>query len=104
MSFYGKSNNEILREIGYRLKQKRLNENITQKELSERTGLNRSTISEIEGGRSFEFISLIKILRALNVLEQLDTFLPEPGISPIQIAKIKGKRRKRAYSGGNSGK
>jgi hypothetical protein len=40
---------------------------------------------------------LIRVLRAMGKLSQLDAFLPEPGLSPIQLAKLKGRERQRAF-------
>jgi hypothetical protein len=39
---------------------------------------------------------MIAILRELDALDNLDAFLPDPGISPLQIAKMQGKKRQRA--------
>jgi len=61
----------IIKELGQQLKRLRLKSNLTQQELSERSGLFRSTISEIENGRIASILSLIQILRALNQLELL---------------------------------
>lgn len=97
MNIYGKSDLEILREIARRLKQRRLNLNMPQQELADRTGLNRTTISGIELGKPFGVLTLIQILRALDVLEDLGSFVPDPGISPLQIARMKGHERRRAY-------
>jgi len=96
MSIYGKSDPAILREIGERLKTRRLNKNITQQELARLSGLSRSTISEIEGGKPFGVLALIQVLRALEALEDLDAFLPDSGPSPLQLAKLKGRERRRA--------
>ena len=96
MNFYGLSDKAILREIGRRLKRKRLDQNLTQQSLAEIAGLNRSTISEAENGVSVSMQTLIQILRALHVLDQIDAFLPDPGLSPLQLAKMKGKERQRA--------
>ena len=96
MSVYGKSNLAILKDIGYRIKQNRLHKNITQKELSELSGIHRVTISDIEKGKPFSMISFISILRALNELNNIELILPEPGINPLKLAKLKGKERKRA--------
>lgn len=35
-------------------------------------------------------------MQALNLTEQLDLFLPVQPISPIQLAKLQGKKRQRA--------
>ena len=32
----------------------------------------------------------------MNALEEIDSFLPDPGVSPLQLAKMKGKERRRA--------
>lgn len=41
----------------------------------------------------------IRILRALGKMDALDAFLPEPGLSPLQLARLKGRERKRAPGG-----
>jgi len=96
MSIYGKSDPAILREIGERLKTRRLNKNISQQELARLSGLSRSTISEIERGKPFGVLALIQVLRALETLEDLDAFLPDSGPSPLQLARLKGRERRRA--------
>ena len=98
MSMYGQSDREIMREIGRRLKRKRLEKNMSQQRLADMAGLNRMTISEIERGSPFGVLTLVQILRALDALDEMDSFLPDPGISPLQLAKMKGKERHRASS------
>jgi hypothetical protein len=49
-------------------------------------------------GNPFEILTLIQILRALNALDEIDSFLPDPGISPLQLAMMRGKERQRASS------
>ncbi len=98
MSVYGMSDKAILREIGQRLKKKRLRQNLTQKLLADRAGVNRTTISEMERGNPFEVLTLVQVLRALRSLESMDAFLPDPGISPLQLAKMRGRERQRASS------
>jgi len=96
MSVYGMSDKTVMAEIGRRLKRKRLSRNITQHNLGEISGVGRMTISAIENGNPFDVMTLIKLLRALDSLETIDAFLPDPGISPLQLAKLEGKIRERA--------
>ena len=100
MSIHGMSDHAILREIGRRLKRKRLDKNLSQQKLAEVAGLNRTTVGEIERGTPSGFLTFIQTLRALGALEELDSFLPDPDletkISPLQLAKLKGKERRRA--------
>jgi len=64
---------EILEEIGKRLKKIRLQHNLTQKELSRDVGLSVSTISLIEQGKSTTLESLIRILIRLNRIKDLES-------------------------------
>ncbi|CCK79441.1 MULTISPECIES: helix-turn-helix transcriptional regulator [Desulfobacula] len=85
----------IAGQLGERLKQARLNADLTQAELASRTGLNRRTILNAEKG-NVQLKNLIAILISLGMVEQINVFLPVQEISPLQLAKLKGKKRQRA--------
>ena len=93
---YSNSDLVILQNFGIQLKQMRLNRNLTQTELSELSGLSRSAISDFENKGTGSMSSFVMVLRALEKLEILNYFISEASVSPIQIAKLKGKTRKRA--------
>jgi transcriptional regulator with XRE-family HTH domain len=95
MNFYTLSDKGIEEEFGNRIRALRLRKNITQKELAEMTTLSLNTIKSLEFGRG-KLSTLIAVFRELGVLDQLDTFIPETSISPIQLAKMQGKVRERA--------
>ncbi len=96
MDWYGMSDKAIIRDIGKRIKQTRLNKNISQEVLSKRTGIHRVTLSKLEGGQKTSLLTLIQILRGLGELQRLENMMPEEVISPLQLAKLHGKKRKRA--------
>jgi transcriptional regulator with XRE-family HTH domain len=96
MSIYGMSDTAIMKEIGYRLRRRRLEKNFSQQKLATLAGLSRTAIVNVEKGAPFGILTLIQIMRALDALEEIDSFLPEPGISPLELAKLKGKERRRA--------
>ena len=85
----------IAEELGNRLKQARLNADLTQAELASRAGLNRRTILNAEKGK-VQLENLVAILVAMDMADQLNMFLPVQEISPIQLAKLKGQQRQRA--------
>lgn len=63
--------------MGYRIREEREKKNMTQEELSERSGVSRGTISALENGtsRSTTTKTLMNIARALGIpIEEL--FLP----------------------------
>ena len=96
MDFQGMSDHALLVELGERVQRTRLNRNLAQPELAQRAGISRRALQKLEGGEATTMATFIRALRALCVLEQLDTFLPAPGPSPVQLAKLKGRERRRA--------
>ncbi|HGJ5863493.1 MAG TPA: helix-turn-helix transcriptional regulator [Arsenophonus nasoniae] len=95
MNIFEESASAIAAELGERLKQARLNHDLTQAEVAELSGISRKTVLNAEKG-NVQLENLIAIMAALNLLEQLDLFLPKQDISPIQLAKLQGKKRQRA--------
>ncbi len=90
------SDGAILKELGDRLSRYRLNRNLTQDLLAKEAGVSKRTLIRIEGGQSVSIDNLIRVLRAQNLLGNLDALVPAPPASPIQQAKLHGKRRQRA--------
>jgi len=70
---------EILQKIGSKLKELRLEQNVKQKELAEKSGLSMFSISQMETGHNTSMQSIIQFLRALNRLDIL-----APLFSPLQ--------------------
>lgn len=100
MNFQQMGDAAILKEIGERLKQARLEQNMTQSTLSDLTGVSRRTIQKTEEGDVSTLKTLIALLRGLGLLDQLNLLLPEAPLSPIQLAKLRGKVRRRASGAG----
>lgn len=94
--WYSLTENQILEELGKRLKSIRLNSNMSQKELGEIIGKGPDEISRIENGKPITMISFLRVLRALNILESIDNAIKSPGVSPIQMMDFESKKRKRA--------
>lgn len=90
------TNLQIEKELGHRLKQRRLELNLSQAEVAEKSGLGRRTITAIENGEGSTMGTLIALLRALQALHHLDQFLPDPGPSPLMLLKLREAPRKYA--------
>lgn len=89
------SNPAILERIGYRIKEMRVRQNITQEELANASGVSTLTVANIEKGKSVSLLLFISILRSLGLLENLEQLIPEIKISPIVLKKLQGKKRYR---------
>jgi transcriptional regulator with XRE-family HTH domain len=82
--------------MGERIQRERLNQNLTQEELAERAGIGVRTVRSLEAGQKPTVETLIRALRVLGRLATIDAFLPNPGLSPLQLAKLQGRERQRA--------
>ncbi len=95
MDLYAMTDKSIAAELGQRIRSLRLRNNVTQQQLAEATSLSLNSIKSLEAGKA-KLSTLIAVLRELGALQELDNFIPEPGISPLQLAKMQGKKRQRA--------
>lgn len=86
----------IIGAIGAYIRHQRLEQNKTQAQVAKESGINRWTLSQIENGGSITLATLIQILRALDLVHLLSIFTIEEIISPIEYARLKEKKKKRA--------
>jgi len=90
------SDRAILHEIGARISRYRLNKNMTQKQLADKAGVSVPTIHRAENGSSIQLLKLLQILRALNLMGNVELFIPDIAASPLQKLSMNGKTRHRA--------
>lgn len=90
---YTKSGTEIIRELGKKYSDYRKRMGFTQKEVAEKSGLSVFTISSFENGSStgITLSSFIRLLRAIDCLEEIDKLLPELPESPRTLFKKQSK-------------
>jgi transcriptional regulator with XRE-family HTH domain len=87
----------VLSELGRRLERHRLERNLTQRELASEAGIGQATVQRAERGESVQLTSMIKLLRALELLAGLDFAIPESIDLPVaQLQREQRKRRRRA--------
>lgn len=95
MNFYKLSDITIAAELGQRFRSLRLQKNRTQAELAEAAAVSLDTIKALEKGRA-KLATVIAVLRELDALDQLDGLVPKLPVSPLQLAKRRGRPRQRA--------
>lgn len=88
----------VLQELGSRLAQYRLNQNLTQQAVAGEAGISLRTLNRIECGEPSQTSNVLRVLRVLGLLDNLEAVVPEPPVSPIQQLKLRGKVRQRATS------
>lgn len=88
----------VLEEMGLRIAQRRLDLQLTQMKVAEQAGVSKRTLERIEAGFPAQTLSLIRILRVLELISNIEQMLPAATPSPMDYLKMKGKTRRRAPS------
>jgi putative transcriptional regulator len=84
---------ELLEEIGARLRALRQARGLRVEDAARESGLNKSTVSRAEHGDNPTLLTVLRLLRTYGRLGGIESFIPEPGMSPMEL--IRGERGKR---------
>ncbi len=76
-----------LAELGRRLRAHRLLSDQTQQALAREAGVSKRTVERLEAGHSVQTETLLRVMRALAVLGNLDALVPAPLPSPLPTAR-----------------
>ncbi len=84
--------------LGRRFKEYRLSYNMTQKDVSEKTGINIITIRKFENGQLYNITlqTFLKLMKVLERMEYVDGILPEIPMSAYVYDKLTNDKPKRA--------
>ncbi len=84
----------ILSEIGERVGRCRLERNLTQAKLAESAGVSKRTVERMEKGESVQLTSFVQILRALDLVGNLDAVVPKIGDTGIERRRASSARKR----------
>ena len=76
---------EVMRELGRRLAALREAQRLTMLEAAERAALSRQTLYRAERGQNPTLLTIVRLLRVYGRLAALESFIPEPEISPMAV-------------------
>ena len=88
------NNSAVLSELGARIKRNRIDMQLSQQDFAAKAGISTRTLSAAENGEDIRLSSLLRILRTLGCLENLDLLLPELAFDPESYRTL-GRERKR---------
>jgi transcriptional regulator with XRE-family HTH domain len=91
-----KTPDELEIELGEQLRAERLRQILTMHDVALSAGVSEQTLRSLENGSGGRLNSFIRVMKALGKEEWLGTFRPAVRISPMDIAKRRGKQRLRA--------
>ncbi len=89
------SDDAILAELGARLAARRIDMTLTQAALAREAGVSKRTVERVENGASTQMSSIIRIFRALKLLDVLEQLIPPRRLRPMDLLQRAGKERQR---------
>ena len=101
--YYGYSTAQLVKILGARFRDYRLRSKMTQKDVSEQSGITINTIHKFETGSStgITLSTFLSLLRAIENLENLDNIMPDMSVSPYlyrenskKIQRVRHKQKK----------
>jgi len=91
---YARTDEEIVLELGKMLKQRRINNNLTQQEFADAIGISKNHLSRIERTGKSSMTTLVAISRKFSLLQQLLAVYETPELTPMQKYEIEQKTAK----------
>ncbi len=92
------SDQAALRDLGARAERARVARDLSQQEVAERAGVGKRTVERFEAGESTTTLNLVRMLRALDLLDRLVDVAPAPAPSPLVQLQRARRERQRASS------
>ncbi|WP_373156854.1 helix-turn-helix domain-containing protein [Bacteroides cellulosilyticus] len=85
-----RTNQDILKLLAQRVKEYRLAARLSQKELAEKSGVSKATISHFEQSvnQNMTLNNFISLLRALGMENRIEELLPELPMPPMALKEI----------------
>ncbi len=85
LSYTSTTDREVMQELGRRLAALRESQRLTMLEAAERAALARQTLYRAERGQNPTLLTIVRLLRVYGRLAALESFIPEPEISPMAV-------------------
>jgi transcriptional regulator with XRE-family HTH domain len=86
---------ELLSDIGEQVRRARFARDLRIDDLAKSASVSRSAIRNLESGSGCTLATLIRVVKALDLTEWLLCLSPDPGVTPMQLLKAKGRPRQR---------
>jgi len=88
----------LLVKVADALSQLRLNQNLTQQTVADRSGISLKAVVNLESGNGASLKSFLSVCRTLGKLDWIEELTPPEGPSPMELLKLAGRPRRRRAS------
>lgn len=85
---------ELEEILGEHIKNIRLQKNIDRQSLSAQAGVSVTALRNLEGGKGAAIKTLVRVVKALNKEDWLNSLAPQASINPLHIVRNKPQRQR----------
>lgn len=85
---------ELALAIGENIRALRLQKNLTQDALAAQAGVSKTALRHLECGQGANLATLIRVVRALDKQEWLQSLAPRITINPLHMARTRAARQR----------
>jgi len=89
----------ILAKLAERVKKYRIDMNLSQAEFAQKAGISLKSITNFESGSDVKFSNFIKILKALEIADNLEILVPDVSKRPSSFLASEKQRQRVRKSG-----
>ena len=88
------SSDELVLALGESIRNLRLQKNLSQSSLAAQAGVSMSALRHLESGQGANLTTLIRIVRALDKQEWLQSLAPRVTINPLHMVQTHAARQR----------
>lgn len=85
---------ELASEIGENIRALRLLKNVPQKSLAVQAGVSQTALRHLEAGQGANLMTFVRVVRALDKDEWLQSLAPRVTINPLHMVRGSGTRQR----------
>lgn len=85
---------EIEARLGEQFRAQRLADDIDQISLAKRANVSLSALKALEAGKGSSLRTVVRVARALDRLDWIEDFYPEPEVSPMDVVRAEKRARR----------
>jgi transcriptional regulator with XRE-family HTH domain len=82
-----KSPEELRAQLGAGIRSLRIGRELTQRELSAKAGVSPNAVANLERAEGSSVETLVRVLRALNATDFIESLAPRPQVSPLALLR-----------------
>jgi transcriptional regulator with XRE-family HTH domain len=84
---------ELVVDLGHRLRKIRLRKNVKQQALADKAGVSEKALRNLEAGKGSSVETFVRVMKALGLERGIELLAPDVSVDPIAMLKRRYKKK-----------